>query len=556
MSKQVLEQEEYEDQASGPNWTLIIVGYFAVLAVVITLLRPLHMSMGGIFFSMVIAGVVLALALFLLKRSIQTFQARGITVGQAVKTKYRRAIGYDGLPDEEEDEQEQAPASYIADRDPLNLGEHFKPSFHAFLCVMCLIVGIRRSGKSTLLLALVEELARYGLPFVLFDTQGEYSGLVSPKFLRNPRLAGNVEQMSDTPDAALPYLANLTTENAYTCGKTAVKNVLQLVVNLKGYNDDEAAIIMSEIVDGVNDWQEARPNDKRIPFMFFLDEAQKWFPQDKADRAQDIKPETQAELQESFIGKVVERGGKNGLGLVAATQRYSRINKSLLQGQWKFYLRQTEEIDLARYKRQGIDPDDARNLQQGEVIAFGPDVDHFTFQCRRSYTPHEGHTPNAQALIKYTKELDFESLQKTGAFIDDMQLEPANRNATRNVSPELPDQGQKSRLSLVRNAPGTPKDVPNRLPEDDLDAPGGEPECTSETNSDDFQPVNDDLLLSELQAELLILFYGNPKSSSYGNVAESLKQIKNEKGQGLGGRYNRHASYILEQRGLKKGKKA
>lgn len=540
---------QYEEQA-GPNWTLIIVGYFAVLAVVITLLRPLHLTMGGIFFSMVIAGVVLALAIFLVKRSIQVFQAQGVTVGQAMKTKYRRAIGYEGLPEEEDDEEsEQAPASFIADRDPLNLGERFKPSFHAFLCVMCLIVGIRRSGKSTLLLAWVEELARYGLPFVLFDTQGEYSGLVSPKFLRNPRLAGNVEQMSDTPDVALPYLANLTTENVYNCGKAAVKNVLQLVVNLKGYNDDDAAIIMSEIVDGVNDWQEARPNDKRIPFMFFLDEAQKWFPQNAQDRAQDIKAETQAELQESFVGKVVERGGKNGLGLVAATQRYSRINKSLLQGQWKFYLQQTEEIDLARYKRQGIDSEEAKALRQGEVIAYGPDVTHFTFQCRRSYTPHEGHTPNASALAKYTKELDFESLQKTGAFLDDMQLETPDRKAPG----KFPEGGQKSRLSVVRDQPEISED---HFSGDDLGEPVVRSESFSENLSEAFQPGKDDLLLSELQTEMFILFYSNAQSSSCGNVAESLKQVKNDKGQGLSGRYYKHANWILEQRGLKKVKRA
>jgi hypothetical protein len=554
MSKQVLEQDEeqYEEQAAGPNWTLIIVGYFAVLAVVITLLRPFHMSMGGIFFSMVIAGVVLALAIFLVKRSIQVFQAQGVTAGQAMKAKYRRAIGYDGLPEEEDSEgQEQEPVSYIADRDPLNLGERFKPSFHAFLCVMCLIVGIRRSGKSTLLLALVEELARYGLPFVLFDTQGEYSGLVSPKFLRNPRLAGNAEQMSDTPDAARPYLANLTPENAYNCGKAAVKNVLQLVVNLKGYDDNSAAIIMSEIVDGVNDWQEARPNSERIPFMFFLDEAQKWFPQDKADRAQDILNETQADLQEAFIGKVVERGGKNGLGLVAATQRYSRINKSLLQGQWKFYLRQTEEIDLARYKRQGIDPEDAKALAQGQVIAFGPDVDNFTFQCRRSYTPHEGHTPNASALAKYTKELDFESLQKTGAFLDDMQLGTPARSANRGVVSGVPEGGQKTRLSVVRDDVGTPDKSPNDIPDDDLDEPVDGPGRDPETTPVAFQPKDDDLLLSGVQSGVLQIYYQEGH-----NVNEALAQIRNEKGQGLGKRYARHASYILEQSGLKKVKRS
>src|SRR6266487_1316535 len=419
MSKRQLEMQEREEQEqqSEPNWTLVIVGYFALLAVVIVLLRPLHMSMGGIFFSMVIAGLALALTIFLLKRGIRKLAAMNMTAKDA----YHLAIGYTPgerleLEDDEEEEPSQEPAIFIADRDPLKLGERFQPSFHAFLCVMCLIVGIRRSGKSTLLLTLLVELAKYGLPFVLFDTQGEYNGLVSRQFLLRPRLAGNVERMRDLPEAVRGFLANLTAENAYGCGQMVMNHALQLVVNLKGYNDDEAALIMSEIVDGVNDWQESRHNSEIIPFMFFLDEAQKWFPQNRQDKSPDISIETQNLLEEAFIGKVVERGGKNGLGLVAATQRYSRINKSLLQGQWKFYLQQTEEIDLARYKRQGIDPEEAKNLHQGACIAFGPDVTHFTFQARKASVPHEGHTPNAAALAKYTRNLDVESIYQVYPF--------------------------------------------------------------------------------------------------------------------------------------------
>src|SRR6266487_5502133 len=283
------EEEAFEEQA-GPNWTLIIVGYFAILAVVIVLLRPLHLSMGGIFFSMVAAALVLALLVWIGKRGIAKVQAMNMTAKDA----YHLAIGYipdQGLDEEEETAQEQELAAIIADRDPLKLGERFQPSFHAFLCVMCLIVGIRRSGKSTLLLTLLVELSKYGLPFVLFDTQGEYNGLVSRQFLLRPRLAGNVERMRDLPEAVRGFLANLTAENAYGCGQMVMNHALQLVVNLKGYNDDEAALIMSEIVDGVNDWQESRHNSERIPFMFFLDEAQKWFPQNRQDKSPDISIE-------------------------------------------------------------------------------------------------------------------------------------------------------------------------------------------------------------------------------------------------------------------------
>jgi hypothetical protein len=527
MSKQVLEHdEEYEDVQQGPNWTLIIVGYFAVLAVVITLLRPLHLTMGGIFFSMVIAGVVLALALFLVKRSIHAFAAQGVTVRQAVRAKYRYAIGYEGLPDEEDsEEQEQEPASFIADRDPLNLGERFKPSFRTFLCMNTLIVGTRRSGKSTLLLALIEEMARYGLPFVLFDTMGECSGLVSRNYLMRPRLAGNIAAMA-IPEAARSLLANVTLNNAYNCGQMVMKHGLQLVVHLKSYNDDEAAIIMTEIVDGINDWQEARPNRERPPMMFFLSEGQKWFPQNRQDKAPDISSETQGLLEDAFVGKVVERGGKNGLGLVVETQRYSRLNKNLLQSFWKFYLRQSEEIDLARYKRQGIDPDEAKALQQGEVIAYGPDVDHFTFQCRRSYCPHEGQTPGMDALAKYTQELSKGPAQTD---MEDLPVRGQNRG--------LEDGAKISHLSVIRASAQAPKTGP----ENDINPLAEQ----AQTGPDEFQAGPDDALLSGLQTGLLKVYYEDCR-----NVKKSLEQM------GLSKRYQRHASYILEQCGLKKVKEA
>jgi len=66
-------------------------------------------------------------------------------------------------------------------------------------------------------------------------------------------------------------------------------------------------------------------------------------------------------------------------------------------------------------------------------------------------------------------------------------------------------------------------------------------------DSSGFLSRKDDYLLTKLQAELLITFY-----MSCSNVNKSLEQIRDEKGRGLGGRYTRHASYLLEHAGLKK----
>ena len=58
----------------------------------------------------------------------------------------------------------------------------------------------------------------------------------------------------------------------------------------------------------------------------------------------------------------------------------------------------------------------------------------------------------------------------------------------------------------------------------------------------------DDYVLSDLQIDLFTAYYRD-----CGNIAESLSRIKNEKGQGLGRRYFRHASWIVKSKGIKKG---
>src|SRR5260370_10922584 len=82
MSRQVFD-EEFEQEGSGPNWTLLVVAYFALLAVVIVILRPLHLSMGGIFFVMVGAAVALALIILGTKWVIHKFATMNLTVKDA-----------------------------------------------------------------------------------------------------------------------------------------------------------------------------------------------------------------------------------------------------------------------------------------------------------------------------------------------------------------------------------------------------------------------------------------------------------------------------------------
>src|ERR1700740_594232 len=93
MSKQrQYAEEDYDDEQTqeGPNVALLIVAYFAVLSVAVVILRPYHLSMGGIFFAMVGAAIALALVIFLGKLIYRKFQAMQMSVADV----YHLAIGY------------------------------------------------------------------------------------------------------------------------------------------------------------------------------------------------------------------------------------------------------------------------------------------------------------------------------------------------------------------------------------------------------------------------------------------------------------------------------
>lgn len=57
----------------------------------------------------------------------------------------------------------------------------------------------------------------------------------------------------------------------------------------------------------------------------------------------------------------------------------------------------------------------------------------------------------------------------------------------------------------------------------------------------------EDRMLNDLQIKLFIAYYYD-----CGNIGESLRRIRNERGQGLGNRYARHASWIVRTHNLKK----
>jgi hypothetical protein len=82
------------------------------------------------------------------------------------------------------------------------------------------------------------------------------------------------------------------------------------------------------------------------------------------------------------------------------------------------------------------------------------------------------------------------------------------------------------------------------MPEDDVNEPVEPVEEAPDTMP---QLGTEDYVLSDLQIDLFTAYYRD-----CGNIAESLSRIKNEKGQGLGRRYFKHASWIVKSKGLRK----
>ncbi len=291
----------------------------------------------------------------------------------------------------------------VIEPDPLLLADDFRPGVHSFIGQMALIIGIRRSGKSNLFACFFESLAVYGFPFVLFDTEDEYSGLVDPQYLTHGVQVGSLDLLREEPGLRQrKRYTPVDAEHAYAFGQAVMDGLLQAVVNLKSYDPETAATVMAGIVRGIHDWQDARPNRERVPVIVGLDEAQYWLPQDLGDSV--LSSARQRALHHAWFDQVVARGGKRGFTIIISTQRYSQINKRLLQANWKFFLAQKEDADLDRYKAMGVPREQALTLRRGEGFVFTETVTARRVRFRLRWSPHEGKTPGMENLLAYREQ--------------------------------------------------------------------------------------------------------------------------------------------------------
>ncbi len=240
-----------------------------------------------------------------------------------------------------------------------------------------------------------EEIAKFGAPLFLLDTEDEYRALCDKRYFPRPVWVES---------------ARIAPSQAYDFAQWAMNKRAQVVVNLQSYEDDEAAWLMIDLIKGIRAWEESHD---RIPCEVILDEATVWLPQNVAEstlaRIMVADPEAGEEgkqisllalLQRAFFSVVVRRGRKRGMGFTFAAQRIAEIDKRALQASWLILMKQAQPADFRIYKEFGIEGDAALSLAKGEafVQAPGKTMERHQFRLRRS--PHGAHAPGLAELRK------------------------------------------------------------------------------------------------------------------------------------------------------------
>lgn len=295
----------------------------------------------------------------------------------------------------EQQQQSSSRTTLAISSDPekaLHLSPNFQPDVDLLTAEGVIAFGVKGSGKSNLLALIVEQLRRFFLPQLIFDTEREYQSL-------------------------LPLLPHGMIATAQRCpsGHDILQYGLQVIVDLQSWDSDEAAAqAMCQLADELFAAASAIAPQDRFSCVIHLDEAGYWLPQDAVSY---LSKETRKALADAFH-KLATRGRKQGLSPFLYTQSISEIEKSVIrQAGVKILMRQTLDVDLARYCRylHGATATTRRAIQafpKGRAIVVLPDGSQHKFQFHERESEHTSHTPQAQtALVKFaTMDLDVEAL--------------------------------------------------------------------------------------------------------------------------------------------------
>ncbi len=241
------------------------------------------------------------------------------------------------------------------------------------------VIGQSGSGKSYLVGVVIEELCALGLPFVVIDTEGEYSSLKS-KF--------NVIWVGEENGA------DIGTKIDYAeLFSKSMDNSIPVVLDVSDVMD------RADLVYRALKSLYAVGEKKRKPYLVIIEEADKFAPQI-------VHPEA------NIVEEISVRGRKRGIGLLVATQRPANVSKNVLaQCSYGFVGKLSIENDI---KAVTILFEDKKrlfnipNLKTGSFMPFGlGHNDEIRVKKRR--VVHGGSTPS---LSQSLPSLDADRMEK------------------------------------------------------------------------------------------------------------------------------------------------
>ena len=266
------------------------------------------------------------------------------------------------------------------------------------------VAGIRRSGKTTLGVRIAEQMSQYDLPLFVPDLEGDWLSAAASTF-KSGRVLGH-------PSAVKKYVdvrdfEPVTVNNADVAGFNILDEGAQAVLDMASYPTiDEACQVVVKIIAGLFAWTE-QYEDERVPCQVYLDEAQRFLPQNLDDSIIDDRLVRQALLR-SYMD-IIAVGGKRGLSPVILTQRFSQVNKKIMaQSEVFFLLRQTNDNDLKRcmeyVNNTTATPEEIACFAQGEGVYIAATGEQLVTQFSpRESSGKRGATPTIDAAERYAQ---------------------------------------------------------------------------------------------------------------------------------------------------------
>jgi hypothetical protein len=266
------------------------------------------------------------------------------------------------------------------------------------------IAGIRRSGKTTLGVRIAEQMSQYDLPLFVPDLEGDWLSAAATTFKYGRILA---HPSAEKRYADVKDFRGTTIENADVEGFNILDEGVQAVLDMASYETvEEACQVVVNIIKGLFSWTEQH-EDERVPCQVYLDEAQRFLPQNLEDSIIEDKTVKRALLK--MYMNIIGVGGKRGLSPVILTQRFAQVNNKIMaQSEVFFLLRQTNDNDLKRcmeyVSSSTATPEEISRFSQGEgvyVAATGEEI--VTRFLPRKSSGKRGATPTIDAAARYAQ---------------------------------------------------------------------------------------------------------------------------------------------------------